>query len=141
MKFPENRNLLTRKPDKVSRLLENSRHLDHLVRMLTRQQALLAEIRSQLPEPLATHCLHARIQGRELILHVDSPAWRSRLRFHAPALLKGLRAQAPHLDRVSVRVLAPEGRIRRGHVRRVTGQRHILPEAIEDEELRALLKR
>jgi len=109
--------------------------------MLTRQQALLAEIRSQLPEPLATHCLHARIQGRKLILHVDSPAWRSRLRFHAPALLKGLRAQAPHLDRVSVRVLAPEGRIRRGHVRRVTGQRHIPPEAIEDEELRALLKR
>ncbi len=132
---------MTRKPQEVSRLLEENHHLGHLFRLVAQQQALLASIRSHLPPPLDQHCRHARIRDRELILHVDSPAWHSRMRFHAPALLQALRPKAPHLERVKVRVLqplapspasgAPAGRPRR---------RHIDPAQLVDETLRRLLK-
>ncbi len=109
--------------------------------MVAQQQALLTSIRSHLPPPLAGHCRHARIQGRELILHVDSPAWHSRMRFHAPALLRALRAQAPHLQRVRVRVLPPPPPSPSpGSAARESRKRHIDPARLVDENLRRLLK-
>ena len=128
-------------PSKIASLLARDPHLGHLSRMLRQQQALLMEIRSQLPEQLARHCLHARISGTRLVLHVDSPAWSSKLRFHSRSLLQSLRSRAPNLRKVSIRLLFPE-----------TGQnasnRHGKPrghpplaEAVSDPELRRLLDR
>lgn len=126
-------------PRRLSSLLGKTPHLDHLVRMLRQQQALLREIQTLLPPPLDRHCLHARVSGDSLVIHVDSPAWASKMRFHAQILLQAARDRAPNLKKVSVRILQP-----------VSGQpgpskpaRHKIPslvEAIDDEELRRLLE-
>ena len=71
-------------PEKVCNLLKSAEQLSLLGRLLDKQQALLQAVRSQLPSPLEQHCLHARISGKILIIHTDSPAWNARLRFHGP---------------------------------------------------------
>ncbi len=133
---------MARIPRPVSRLLSRDADLNHLQRMVERQQALLREVRALLPDPLAAHCLHARIRGSELVLHVDSPAWNSRLRFQAPALLRALRSRAPALRRVRVRVLPPAAATGTAPPpARGTRRRHIPLHRIADPELRALLEK
>ena len=126
-------------PLPLYRLVEQGEQTSHLLRMLRRQQALLEEVRARLPDPLGSHCLHARISGNTLILHVDSPAWASRLRFQSNALLQALREQAPGLKKLSVRQLLPEA----PRPRRTAGSPASpspLRESIADDELRGLLK-
>jgi len=56
--------------------------------------------------------------------------------------MRALRNQAPHLERVAIRVLSPIPTPRQHEVSRETGRRRRIPLAsIEDEALRALLKR
>ena len=78
---------------------------NHLLRMLSQQRNLLEQVQSLLPEPVRDHCLHARIKGTQLVLHTDSSAWMTRLRFHGPQLVKALRSLAPGLQSVKIRVL------------------------------------
>lgn len=126
-------------PSRLSSVIEKSCHLDHLVRMLRQQQALLGEIQGLLPSSLARHCLHARIRGESLVIHVDSPAWASKLRFQGQALLRALRAKAPNLRKLSVRILQPESP---RPVPPALSRRQASPlaKAINDEELRRLLE-
>jgi len=132
---------VTNNPTKAASLLTRDPHLSHLARMLHQQQTLLKEVRSLLPEQLAQHCLHARISGNQLVLHVDSPAWSSKLRFHAQLLLKSLHPKAPNLRKVSIRLLFPEiSRNPSGRKKHPPGHPS-LADAISDPELRELLKR
>lgn len=130
---------MVNKSNRLSSLLENNPHLDHLVRMLRSQQALLEEVRALLPGTLAQHCLHVRISGERLVIHVDSPAWASRLRFQANTLLQALRPRAPNLKKVSIRILLPLSaeKSQQNPSRR---KRHSLAQSIDDEELKRLLK-
>ena len=131
---------LPNKPGPVSRLLRERADTSHLLRQVERQRQLLAQVRDRLPPPLAAHCLHARIDGKTLILHVDSPVWHSRLRFHARSLLNALRPQAPTLSDVRIRVLPPPPRRAEPPARR---RRPAPPfeELIASEELKRLLRR
>lgn len=80
-------------------LLQQSQRLLHLTRTL----------QEHLPEPLNRHCTVANIHNDSLILLTDSPVWSSRLRFHAPALLRELeRRHAVHLTKVQIRINPPE---------------------------------
>lgn len=128
------------KPGPVSRLLRERSATSHLLRQIERQRQLLGQVRSLLPAPLATHCLHARIDGRTLILHVDSPVWHSRLRFHARSLVNALRSEAPHLSEVRIRTLPPQSR----NAATPPPPRRTAPpfdELIAGEELKRLLRR
>jgi len=127
------------RPKAVSTLVNQSHHLGHLLRMLHQQQRLLEKVRALLPPPLADHCLHARIQGKKLILHVDSAAWGSRLRFMAPPLLKGLAETAPHLRELVIRTLPPEPTPRPASSR--PRPPRPLSEQVTDPELQRLLRR
>jgi hypothetical protein len=127
-------------PGKVASLLRKDPHLHHLTRMLHQQQALLKEIREKLPEPLARHCLHARIAGNRLILHVDSAVWGSQLRFHGQSLLRVLRARAPNLSQLRIRLLFPEAPQESSGTARKAQRPTSLAEAVSDPELRELLK-
>ena len=80
-------------------LLQQSQRLLHLTRTL----------QEHLPEPLNRHCTVANIHNDSLVLLTDSPVWSSRLRFHAPALLRELeRRHAVHLTSVRIRINPPE---------------------------------
>lgn len=91
-------------PNKVSSLLQAGEQLAHLGRMLDKQQSLLKAVRSQLPAPLDQHCLHARISGKQLVIHTDSPVWNARLRFHGPQLIRAIQQQAPHLQKLKINI-------------------------------------
>jgi len=94
----------TKVPDNVASQLQSGEQLPHLVRMLDKQQSLLEDIRAQLPTPLDQHCLHARISGKQLIIHTDSPVWNARLRFHGPQLIRSMQHQAPQLQQLKINI-------------------------------------
>jgi hypothetical protein len=75
-----------------------------LSRLVSRaQQAgeLDARVRSLLPEDLGTHVTGAVLHDDTVVILVDSAAWASRIRFHAPELVQSL---APRYDGVVARV-------------------------------------
>ena len=60
-----------------------------LGRIHRRGEALLSldrRLRDLLPPPLSEHCRVANVRGRSLIVHVDSAAWATQLRFLASQL-------------------------------------------------------
>lgn len=65
-------------------------------------------MRALLPDDLAAHVTGAVLHGDTVVVLVDSAAWASRLRFHAPELVARL---APRYDgavtRVRVKVRPP----------------------------------
>lgn len=119
---------------------------NYLLRMLEKQQSLLEQVRNLLPAPVADHCLHARIDGTLLILHTDSSAWMTRLRFHGPHLVQALRPIAPQLTAVKTRILIstthPEPE-RRGSKLSASSAKSIqhMAEFVSDDKLRAALIR
>ena len=118
----------------------------YLLRMLHQQQTLLEQVRQLLPSPVADHCLHARIEGTQLILHTDSSAWMTRLRFHGPHLIKALLTRAPHLKTLKTRVLItpPQFRPRcasRGISRHSAESIQNIAKSVSDDKLRAALLR
>lgn len=80
--------------------------------LLQQSQRLLRlthTVQQYLPEPLNRHCMVANTQDDILILITDSPVWSSRLRFHAPALLRELqRRHAIPFKSVRVKISPPE---------------------------------
>lgn len=68
---------------------------------------LLGLVRRQLSNPSSLHCVNAQLQNNTLIVHVDSPAWASKLRFQLGGLLPDLR-KIPSLDglqQIQIRIL------------------------------------
>ncbi|RMD68729.1 MAG: DUF721 domain-containing protein [Gammaproteobacteria bacterium] len=80
-------------------LLRRCRWLAHLDR----------EMKRCLPAPLDQHCRLANVRGGDLIIHIDSPAWSTRLRYHGPRLIRHMKA-LPGLSsirKVCIRVVPP----------------------------------
>ncbi|WP_456372829.1 DUF721 domain-containing protein [Thiolapillus sp.] len=134
------------KPHKVGSVLEDSTQLSHLLRMLKKQQALLEQVRKILPAPLDEHCLHARIKADRLILHTDSPAWSTSLRFHAPRMLSEIKSLAPNLKKVDIRIIVQQqlrpAKTSGSSLSRQTARLiRDLADDMEDPDLRAAFKR
>ncbi|NOY72570.1 MAG: DUF721 domain-containing protein [Gammaproteobacteria bacterium] len=75
------------KPKHISFLLKKksfaTRELvQHSVKLLQLEQL----VHDSLPNNLAQHCRMANYRENNLILHVDSALWSSKLRFHIPAM-------------------------------------------------------
>ncbi|HHC73065.1 MAG TPA: DUF721 domain-containing protein [Thiotrichales bacterium] len=61
-----------------------------------------------LPPTLQGHCRVANLRDETLVLAVDSPAWASRVRFLAPALVEELsRREGLRLSRCRILVMPP----------------------------------
>lgn len=60
-----------------------------------------ARVRALLPEAMAAHVTGAVLHEYTVVVLVDSAAWASRLRFHAPELVERL---APRYDGAVTRV-------------------------------------
>ena len=90
----------------INWLQHRSEHLDVLLgqaRLLSRITGL---IRTALPEPLASHCHAANIDGDTLIVGCSSSAWAVKLRYQIPYLLSQLMDQPnlPAFSQVRIRV-------------------------------------
>jgi hypothetical protein len=83
--------------------------LQGLERLRSSQQAWLDWARQALPEDLAGALVNIVQQGPELTVLTVSAAWCARVRYAMAALEPQLRAHAPDIVKVRVRV-APAGR-------------------------------
>jgi hypothetical protein len=71
---------LKHSPRPIGQWLNRSGALQQLVAGCQEHLALLSLVRSRLPDPLCDHCCAASLNGSQLVLRVDSPAWSGRLR-------------------------------------------------------------
>lgn len=87
--------LLNNESSGLSRLLQRARQLQQLTDTLS----------AILPQAVYGHCHVGNVSGDTLVLITDSPAWSTRLRFHAPAILEHLKeTHGLALHRVRIRV-------------------------------------
>ena len=96
---------MARSPKSIRQLLKDKPSLKLLEREIRARGALLDQIHRLLPADLALHCRAAQIREGQLVLHVDSPVWATRLRYLAPELLGLLRPDNAALTAVAVKVL------------------------------------
>lgn len=105
--MPQNPSRLNRVPHithREPRLLKDllaGNDLSQLVSRAREAGELDARVRSLLPEALAAHVTGAAFHDDTVVVLVDSAAWASRLRFHAPELVERL---APRYDGAVTRV-------------------------------------
>lgn len=111
---------MTRSPRSVRRLLKDKPSLKLLELEISAQKALLSRIRRLVPEDLARHLVAARKRDQQLILHTDSPAWATRLRYNVPQLLQALKTDDPSLRDIRIRLVVN----RRPTRRRLSPARH-----------------
>jgi len=95
------------KPQSTNTLLRTAPTLQALHAKLIEQNKLLVLVRSLLPETLQPHCLAAQLKEKDplLIIHADSSAWASRLRYFSRDLRIKLRGKGLHARKIEVRVL------------------------------------
>ncbi len=135
------------KPRTINQLLHSAPVLKELRNNLHAQKKLLVLTRSLLPTPLDQHCLSAQQRGSTLILHTDSSAWASRLRYSSRNLRAKLRDKGMLVQKLEVRVFI-DNQPKPRSTRRI---HHLSPDnaklikatadAIKDDKLRAALKR
>ena len=74
---------------------------------LTQQRVILERLRTLLPPPMGEHCIGAIQKNSDLILHVDSPVWASRLRYLSTELKQQLRQERLIVRHIRVKVALP----------------------------------
>ena len=87
-------------------LQHHSDHLNVLLAQVHLLRRITHMIRHALPEPLASHCHAANMDGDTLVMGCDSSAWAAKLRFEIPQLLRQLNDQQgfPAFSQIRVRV-------------------------------------
>ncbi|MEJ1383718.1 MAG: DciA family protein [Candidatus Sedimenticola sp. (ex Thyasira tokunagai)] len=113
-----------------------------------KQQQLLQQVRSMLPEPLCEHCVGAVKSASRLLIYVDSSAWAGRLRFISRELTTKLNESGLRVERITVRVMLspkPRRQTENRRLRQLSADNASLiietAEAIDDPELQAAMKR
>jgi hypothetical protein len=96
---------MARSPRSVRQLLKNKPTLKLIEAEISAQQALLEQVRQLLPGDLASHCVAAQERDQQLVLHLDSPAWATRLRYTSPQLLSLLKTAHPSLREIKVKMV------------------------------------
>ncbi len=88
----------------LNKFLNSAKNLAGIKDQLAKQKAILEQLQSVLPSPMAEHCVGAIPKNGHLILLVDSPAWASRLRYLSPKLSKQLRQKGLAVRYIQVKV-------------------------------------
>ena len=88
-------NHISRGEPKLLKDLLAGNDLSQLVERAREAGELDARVRALLPDALAAHVTGAVLHDDTIVVLVDSAAWASQLRFHAPELVKRL---APRYD-------------------------------------------
>ncbi|MGE0370515.1 MAG: DciA family protein [Gammaproteobacteria bacterium] len=91
-----------RPPGKSCATLLNSAggELGYLLEHCKRLECMSRLLRDRLPPPFGPHCQIGGIVRQTLILHADSAAWASKLRYYCPQLLADL-CQQPDFRQIS----------------------------------------
>lgn len=135
------------KPRSIKTFLRSDPALTELRNTLKTNKKLLTLTRHLLPESLEQHCISVQLNHSRLIIHTDSSAWASRLRYFSRDLRAKLQSAGVQVQKIEVRVLInnqPKTRSTR-HAHHLSRDNAKLIESaaddIQDIELRAALKR
>jgi len=109
---------MTKPIQHASRFLRASDKTAAFLSVIERNRRLLQAVRSKLPSPLDTHCLHASLESGVLTLVTDSPVWGSRLRFFAPELMQISIAKQGPVEKCRVRIQPPHAPRENGEQKR-----------------------
>lgn len=75
---------------------------------IARQQALLAVIKTGLPDALAEHVRHCVLSGSLLLVYSDSASWASQIRFFNKSILEKVHGAGElAIVRLQVRIVEP----------------------------------
>lgn len=96
---------LKSQPRTLAHWLENSAPLKQLLSGCRQHADLLTLVKSRLPDPLCEHCCAAGLNGSELVVSTDSPAWTGRLRFMQGTLARQLSQVGIHIESMKVNTL------------------------------------
>lgn len=90
----------------INWLQHRSDHLNVLLGQARLLRRITDGIRNALPEPLASHCHAANIDGDTLVVGCDSPTWAAKLRYQTPQVLSQLKGQPdlPAFSQIRIRV-------------------------------------
>jgi hypothetical protein len=102
-------NRIKKAPQSVEMIMKNQGWLQNLQRARGAQQAWLEWIAQALPEELRGSLVNVVRKGNELTVLAASAAWSSRMRYALAAIEPAIRARAPDIVKVTVRV-SPAGR-------------------------------
>lgn len=91
---------------RLDKLLKSngSGRLDKLVQKARDQQTLTDRLKAGLDGDLGASLVAASVRDEELVIVAASPAWASRLRFEAAALLAAAQEMGHRVSRCQVRV-------------------------------------
>ncbi len=86
--------------------------LGTIINQIQLLKQLSLALKSHLPAPLDQHCDVAAVHQTTLVVHADSPAWATRLRYLAPALATSLRDQSGYqwIRDIKIKVRPKTGR-------------------------------
>ena len=135
------------KPRPASTFLRAAPIIQRLQASLRDQEQLLRLVRALLPSPLDLHCLSVQQKESRLILHADSSAWASRLRYFSRDLRIKLRDKGLPVQKIEVRVLIsnqPKKHSVRCAESLSTDNAELIKavaETVQDSDLRAALQR
>ncbi|MEJ2516354.1 MAG: DciA family protein [Gammaproteobacteria bacterium] len=97
------------RPTRLGDILAGSKLAD-LASRARDAESLFHQIKDLLPNPEAAHVTGASRSGDTVVILADSAAWATRIRFHAPELLKWLSPKYDGaVERVKVRVRPEAG--------------------------------
>ena len=87
----------------ISDLLESSDKLSQLCDHIEKLDALQTKLRDYLDPPLNKHVIIADYRQKTLVLHTDSAAWATKLRYRTPELLALFRDDLPGLRSIRIK--------------------------------------
>ena len=131
--------ILSSKSSGLERLLERVNNLAEVNRAL----------HSYLAAPLNAHCQLQNIKGQWAVVHVDSSAWATRLRYQIPQLLKFLQSLPGlgQLKEIQIQIRPPRHQAPKPKARSAqfsaasAAAVHALAESTSDPKLSAALRR
>lgn len=104
--------LLTNCQSKLGNLYEQAQYI----------QNLKVKLSKYLGPPLNEHCVLANYKNTVLVMHADSPAWATKLRFSTPAIISYMQREC-HLNTlktIRVKVIPAKNKVKKNPVRRLT---------------------
>lgn len=121
--------------------------LGNLMRQVHFLADLARKLESFLGAPLNRHCVLANYTANTLVLHSDSSAWASRLRYLAPRIKEFMQNECAlaGLQTIRIKVSPAPGHTQRSNYKRLLLDRHVSAVirqsalSVTDEKLRNLL--
>ncbi len=82
----------------IHKLIKDSSELAQVLNQVHTLQKLNSILQKHIKAPLNEHCIIANLKAEKIILHTDSSAWATYLRYELPTLLQAIKRYEEYLN-------------------------------------------